>query len=182
MLIHDFETAEIIPEVDQLPEDSIIEFVIEVEQGDSITVEEVESAMQALQRDLVEYAKRYIGTPYRYGATGPKRFDCSGFTSWVFNNFGYDIGRTSRNQSASGEKVELSEVRVGDLMFFSRPRGGKTVGHVGMVIDVNSEDGTLQFIHASTSKGVTVTQFPDSGYFNRRFLHVGRVVDETKLG
>lgn len=148
--------------------------------GDSITQGEVESALSQLQNQLTDYASSFVGTPYRWGATGPKRFDCSGFTSWVFKHFGYDIGRTSRNQSAKGQKIGLDEVRVGDLMFFSRPGTGKNVGHVGMVVDVSPEDGSLKFIHASSRKGVTVQKYPDNGYYQRRFLHVRRVIDEPQ--
>ncbi len=169
------EVVSIFPQDD----DEIVEFEIDAEDG--VTIDEVEQALQALQSDLTDYAKKFLGTKYVWGAKGPKAFDCSGFTGYVFKNFGYDIGPCSRVQATRGEKVDIKDARVGDLMFFSRPGGGKTVGHVGMVIDVDPENGSLKFIHASSKKGVTIQQFPDSGHYNRRFLQVRRVIDDSKL-
>ena len=125
--------------------------------------------------------KKFLGTKYVWGAKGPKAFDCSGFTGYVFKNFGYNIGPNSTTQATRGKKIDIAEARVGDLMFFSRPGTGRRVGHVGVVIETNPEDGTLKFIHASGKKGVTIQQFPDRGYYNRRFLHARRVIDEDNL-
>ncbi len=130
-----------------------------------------------LKEDIVGYASKYLGTRYRSGGKGPAGFDCSGFTSFVFRNFGYELSPTSSQQGLQGESVNIDEVEVGDLMFFSGRRGGKTVGHVGMVIDVDHENGTCKFIHSSTSQGVVVQNFPDGGYYSKRFLHARRVLD-----
>lgn len=132
---------------------------------------------QWLKDGLVSYAKNYLGTRYRHGAKGPNAFDCSGFTSYVFKKFGYQLSPASRMQGTQGVRVDLGNVEVGDLMFFSGRRGGKTVGHVGMVVDVDRENGTLKFIHASTSKGVVIQHYPDGAYYSRHFLHVQRVID-----
>lgn len=153
---------------------------IDVVLPDDVSDDEAEAALRQLQDELTEYARKYLGTRYVWGAKGPNAFDCSGFTGYVFRNFGYDIGANSRIQATRGKKVDIKDARVGDLMFFSRPKGGKTVGHVGMVIDVNP-DGSLKFIHASSRKGVTIQQFPDNGHYNRRFLQVRRVIDENQL-
>lgn len=161
-----------------MPED-FIEYDVDVAPG--ISEEELAEALESFQSELSDYARKFLGTKYVWGAKGPRAFDCSGFTGYVFKNFGYNIGGNSREQATRGQKVDIKEARVGDLMFFSRPRGGKTVGHVGMVIDVDPDNGTLKFIHASTKKGVTIQQFPDSGHYNRRFLQVRRVIDEDKL-
>lgn len=135
------------------------------------------SDKQWLKDGIVSYAKNYLGTRYRHGAKGPKAFDCSGFTSYVFKKFGYQLSPSSRMQCSQGARVDIADVEVGDLMFFSGRRGGSTVGHVGMVIDVNREDGTLRFIHASSSKGVVIQNYPDGAYYSRHFLHVQRVID-----
>lgn len=132
----------------------------------------------ALKSDLVGYAKQYLGTRYRRGGKGPNGFDCSGFTSYVFRNFGYVLSPASRMQGVQGEDVDIADVEVGDLMFFSGRAGGNTVGHVGMVVDVDRENGTCRFIHASSSQGVVIQQFPDGGYYSRRYLHSRRVLAE----
>lgn len=135
---------------------------------------------QWLKDGLVDYAKNYLGTRYRHGAKGPNAFDCSGFTSYVFSKFGYQLSPASRMQGTQGERVDLANVEVGDLMFFSGRRGGSTIGHVGMVIDVDRKNGTLKFIHASTSKGVVIQNYPDGAYYSRHFLHVQRVIDSEQ--
>jgi len=134
------------------------------------------TADEELASEIIEYAASHLGTPYRLGSNGPKSFDCSGFTSYVFKKFDIELSRTSRSQFMQGDKVDLTEIRPGDLMFFAGRRGGKTVGHVGMAVDVN-EDGSIKFIHASTKKGVTYGTFPDDGYYSRRYLGARRVIN-----
>ncbi|MCM1483114.1 MAG: C40 family peptidase [Muribaculaceae bacterium] len=134
-----------------------------------------------LQEKMVEYAKNYLGCRYVHGGKGPKVFDCSGFTSYVYRNFGYSISPASKAQGAQGQRVSLKDAQVGDLMFFSGRAGGKSVGHVGMVVEVNEETGSLKFIHASTKKGVTIQNFPDGKYYSQHFLHVQRIIDQDKL-
>ncbi|WP_290455605.1 C40 family peptidase [Paramuribaculum intestinale] len=140
---------------------------------------EGESTLDRLmQAEMVEYAKRYLGCRYRRGSKGPKAFDCSGFTSHVYGKFGFSLGRASRLQGTQGTKISLEDAKVGDLIFFSGRRVSKsTIGHVGMVIDVDPAKGTLKFIHASCSQGVVVTNYPDGGYYSRRFISVRRVIE-----
>lgn len=132
-----------------------------------------------LKDQLVSYAKSYLGCRYRRGGKGPSAFDCSGFTSFVFRNFGYDLSPASSAQSLQGEHVDLHSAEVGDLMFFSGSRGGKRVGHVGMIIDVDRAKGTVKFIHASSSAGIEIQNFPDNGYYSKRFLSVRRVLNDA---
>ncbi|WP_181781456.1 C40 family peptidase, partial [Pseudonocardia pini] len=89
----------------------------------------------ALQTALAQ-----IGKPYRYGATGPSSFDCSGLTSFAFKNAGVSIPRTSRAQSTVGSPVSKGDLQPGDLVFFYKP-----VSHVAIYI------GNGQVVHASTS-------------------------------
>lgn len=133
------------------------------------------------QSDLVDFAMKYLGSRYRAGGKTPKGFDCSGFTSFVFNNFDITLSPASRLQGKEGKRVSLDELQVGDLMFFSGRRVGNSVGHVGMVIDVDKETGTIKFIHSSSSQGVVITTFPDGGYYSRRYLHSTRVIDDDNL-
>lgn len=117
-----------------------------------------------------------------WGAVGPRNFDCSGFTSYVFRNQGIELPRTSRMQYTQGEKVDRSDLRPGDLMFFSSPRTRKgVVGHVGMVVSVDEESGSVTFIHASTSKGITYQKFPDGGYYSRNYIGAKRVIPDTPV-
>lgn len=130
----------------------------------------------ALINQITEFASKYLGTRYRRGGSDPKAFDCSGFVGYVFRNFGFNLSRSSSSQYREGEKVEKDDLRPGDLMFFSGSAGNKKrVGHVAMVVDVNP-DGSCTFIHASTSQGVVYQNFPDGGYYSRRFIGAKRII------
>lgn len=137
--------------------------------------------VSSFQTDLVNFAKLHLGKKYKPGGKGPYVFDCSGFTSFVFRNFDIKLSPASRLQGQEGTRVNVSDLRVGDLMFFSGRRGGSTVGHVGMVIDVDKETGKVKFIHASTKHGVVIQSFPDGAYYSKHYLHSTRVIDDSKL-
>lgn len=133
-------------------------------------------AMGRLAEEIAQYASQFIGRRYRLGANGPRQFDCSSLMRYIFANSGVELPRTSRMQYRQGEKVDRSDLRPGDLMFFSSPSSGRgRVGHVAMVVDVEP-DGDVTFIHASTSKGVTYQRFPDGGYFSRNYIGARRVL------
>ena len=124
--------------------------------------------------DLINAAKHLIGSRYRSGSSGPKAFDCSGFTSYVFNLMGTRLKRSSREQSTQGEQVDdIRELLPGDLVFFGR---GKRVNHVGIVTSVDSEQGIFQFIHSSTSRGVRIDSYPEDNYWNRHFISGRRIL------
>lgn len=124
--------------------------------------------------DLLSEAHRYIGRPYVHGAKGPKAFDCSGFTSYVYKQFGYNISPASRAQFTLGTKVAKNDLRKGDLVFFTSRSSGKNVGHVGIVVSADNEKGTFKFIHASI-KGVKVSNF--AGYYVPRYLGARRLIE-----
>lgn len=138
-------------------------------------------AHESLTADIISTAKKFLGRPYRFGAKGPKAFDCSGFTGYVFRSNGVNLGCDSRAQAVQGEHVSMADVRPGDLIFFSGRAGGSRVGHVGMVAEVNPENGTMTFIHASTRRGVVMQKYPDGGYYSRHFLKFRRVIGDEKL-
>lgn len=130
---------------------------------------------------MLAYAKTQIGKPYRSGSAGPKSFDCSGFTSYVFHQFGYDLNRDSRSQYRQGEAVSRDDVQPGDLIFFSGRKVSKNVGHVGIVTEVNPITGAIKFIHASISRGVRIDSLNDA-YYSRRFIGIKRVLTPEDLG
>lgn len=75
------------------------------------------------------------GDPYRYGATGPQAFDCSGFTSWVFAHVGEHLPRTSAAQAHATRRISRAAARPGDLVFFT---SGGRVYHVGILASRHS--------------------------------------------
>lgn len=91
---------------------------------------------------VLDYARRFLGVRYTWGGTSPSSgFDCSGFTQYVFRNFGINLPRVSRSQATVGTRVSYSNLRPGDLVFFSSRPGG-TITHVGIYV------GNGNMIHA----------------------------------
>jgi cell wall-associated NlpC family hydrolase len=134
----------------------------------------------ATRDSVVDYAKTFLGTPYKYANASPNSgFDCSGFTWFVFNHFGVDIPRSSRDYMSLGTRVTLETCNKGDIMLFTgTDHRNRTVGHVGIVI--SNRGDSLQFIHASSSDkhyGVVITNYYKSNY-PKRFLGVTSVLPE----
>ncbi len=123
--------------------------------------------------DLLKEARRHMGKPYRHGSKGPSAFDCSGFSSYVYKQFGYDISPSSKAQFLQGEKVDRKNLRSGDLVFFTSRSSRGAVGHVGIVVSADNNTGDFKFIHASI-KGVKISDF--AGYYVGRYLGARRII------
>ena len=119
---------------------------------------------------IVSSAMQHLGTPYIYGGASPKGFDCSGFTMYVYGQYGYSLPHTATGQwqSGLGSRVySIGELQPGDLVFFNDPsrNAGKACSHAGIYV------GGGQFIHysSSRSKGVIISDLT-SGYYNTYFV------------
>ena len=125
--------------------------------------------------NIISFAKTFLGTPYLSSGSSPTGFDCSGFVSYVLGNFGFDIIHSSYGMAEYGKTVKLSEVRPGDLMFFKGSNvNSNRIGHVAMVVEVDPIEG-IKFIHASTSKGITIDRFNGSKYYVPRYITTKRL-------
>ena len=125
------------------------------------------SSSAALGQQIADYALQFVGYPYVYGGSSPSGFDCSGFTSYIYKQFGYSINRTASNQLDNGYAVERSALQPGDLVMFCQYGSTKRASHVGLYI------GNNQYIHASTpGTGVIISDMDDpyvsSGYVGAR--------------
>jgi LysM repeat protein len=123
---------------------------------------------------IINFGKLFLNTPYRFGSPGTSSFDCSGFTSYVYRNFGYNLKRSSAEQAEQFDAVQPEELKTGDLVYFSGRSHSRRVGHVGIVVSKN-DNGTFDFIHAAVHKGVTISN-SDEAYYSRRFVKANRVV------
>lgn len=119
---------------------------------------------------VVQTAKSYVGSNYKYGASGPRKFDCSGFVYFVFSNNNIPIGRTTTEQSQAGQKISINRARPGDLVFFGK---GRKMQHVGLVVAVGN--GKLEIVHSTTSRGVVVEEVYSSPYWSNRLKFAVRV-------
>jgi len=107
------------------------------------------------------------GIPYRNGGTDPKGFDCSGFTQYVFAQYGISIPREVREQFRVGTTVQADQLVAGDLLFFATTDPGAS--HVGISI------GGDEFVHAPSSTGVVRVEHLGSSYWSPRFLGARRI-------
>jgi len=124
------------------------------------------SGNSALTRSILRNAYAMRGVPYVFGGTSPYGFDCSGFTSYVFAQSGIYIPRTADGQYYASRRIPSSSLRPGDLVFFTTYAPGAS--HCGIYV------GNGQFIHASSSQGVTVSSV-FGGYWGERYIGAGRV-------
>lgn len=156
--------------------DDLFSTVPSVEPAKPVIVEKVDSTIDisslAAREQVVEVAKRYIGVPYVWAGNTPEGFDCSGFTGYVMHEVGKDVPRRSSDQFSESHKIKRKNVKQGDLVFFSN---GSGVSHVGIII--SNGDDPLRMIHASTSKGVIVTDIDDSEYWVKRIHGFGSYLD-----
>lgn len=137
----------------------------------------VAEAETRFRKDLLDYAQLYMGLPYRYAGYSPVTgFDCSGFTSYVLAHFKVNVSRSSRAQELEGEKVELSAVQPGDLLFFRRSAASR-VFHVAMVYS-NDENG-ISFIHSCCSKGIAIDNLKSSDYWGAKHVSARRIVQKA---
>jgi hypothetical protein len=119
--------------------------------------------------DVVDVAARFIGRPYVWGAEGPKSFDCSGLTQYVFGEFAVDLPRRAISQSRAGEAVGR-RLQRGDLLFFSTDTRRTLVTHVGIY------EGSGRMIEASKSAGRVRRSNINDAYWVKRFISARRVM------
>jgi len=176
------------PSIDDLPlartypvlENTIISSVVTPERqvrGCVIDIRQPrrQSANTNIANNVEWSAKELLGRKYVWGATGPRTYDCSGFTQKIYRDAGIRIPRVSRDQAKVGQYVSYNNLRKGDMVFFDtkKHRSGK-VTHVGIYL------GNGNFIHASSgAKKIVIFNFNEKSYYKKRFLWGRRVIHST---
>ena len=134
-----------------------------------VTPKAADSNDPAIVARLIDSAYEWLGTPYRYGGTDRSGADCSGFMQRLFADVAdVALPRNSARQAESCHPIDRERLEPGDLVFFNGSRIGADIGHVGLYL------GEERMIHASSSKGVTVSAIT-SQYYAARYCGAGRV-------
>lgn len=123
---------------------------------------------------VIQTAKSYYGTPYKYGGTTRSGMDCSALVFHSFYAVGINLPRMSSAQSEVGQKIKLTEVQPGDLLFFATGKKKNQVSHSGIVTEVTSDN--VRFIHSSTSLGVS-EDYMSNSYWKKAFLFATRILE-----
>lgn len=132
------------------------------------------STSYTIQADkVVDYALKFDGVRYKYGGTTKKGMDCSGLIVTSFDSENIALPRTTGDLSNTGDWIDLKQVTKGDLLFFATQKNSRHVNHVGIV--TNARDGFVEFIHASTSSGVMVSNLAEK-YWYFAFVQARRVI------
>ncbi len=116
---------------------------------------------------LYKTIDEWYGTRYRYGGTTRRGIDCSAFMQVLSNAFGFILPRTAREQFRTLEKIDKSQLKEGDLVFFNT-RGG--ISHVGMFLQNN------KFVHSSSSKGVMISDLCET-YWSGKYRGAARIIN-----
>lgn len=123
----------------------------------------------ASEKTLDSAVEDVLGTPYLWGGTTTKGFDCSGFIQYVFKKLDVTLPRTTKSQAKEGTKVEQEDLRTGDLVFFNTD--GTGISHAGIYM------GDGQFSHSSASKGVQISKLSEK-YYVERYVTARRILSD----
>ena len=124
-------------------------------------------AAGSIGEQIVAFAEQFLGTPYVWAGSSPSGFDCSGFVSYVFKNFGYTVNRTAASMYTNGVAVDKSELQIGDAVFFAS--SSESIGHVGIYI------GDGEFIHCSSGCGYVTISGLEESYYSRMYVGARRI-------
>lgn len=157
---------------DKVPD---IEYEGEMKPSDIVVESDAKESteVRARREEIIKLAKKQIGVPYVWAGNDPKGFDCSGFTSYVLvKSSNKELPRRAIEQYAASKKVKQKNVQQGDLVFFD---SGSGINHVGIIVSGKGEP--LVMIHASSTKGIVITEIEKTDYWLKRLYGFGTFVD-----
>lgn len=123
--------------------------------------------------NIIDYAKTFEGTRYKFGGTTKKGMDCSGLIVTAFKKEDIFLPRTTADLSKRGDWIDVKKVKEGDLVFFATSKNNRRVNHVGIV--TSSRPGHVEFIHASSSRGVMISNLAEK-YWYLAYVQARRVL------
>ncbi|WP_296618420.1 C40 family peptidase [Marivirga sp.] len=121
---------------------------------------------------IIQTARSYTGTPYKWGGVNRSGMDCSGLLFVSFKSADINIPRVSRDQAKTGKKVKFRKLEKGDVVFFAMGKRRRRITHAGLVTEVRGKND-VRFIHASSSVGVVEANIY-TDYYTKKFRKARR--------
>jgi len=131
------------------------------------------SAPKSQAESIIDYAEDFIGVRYKWGGTTKSGMDCSGLIYESFRAHNINLPRISRDMAKRGQKITLKNVHKGDLLFFKTGNRRNSINHVGLIVSIKNNN--IEFIHATSSKGVT-TSWINESYWSKAFYQARRII------
>lgn len=129
----------------------------------------LQHALSSEEQKVLHAARKLLGSPYRFGGTGPDGFDCSGYVLYVFKKaVGFALPRTTQDQMKAGKPISDGNLRPADLVYFRIKE--QKLFHVGIYL------GGQKFIHAPSSAGEVNIQNLDTPYWKERYRGARRLL------
>ncbi|MGO3183667.1 MAG: C40 family peptidase [Aequorivita sp.] len=137
-----------------------------------LDMESEDESPKEIKKEIIDYAKTFQGTKYKFGGMTEAGMDCSGLMCVAFEKENISLPRISRDMAKQGVLVSYKDIEEGDLVFFKTSRRN-VITHVGLVVE--SKKGEVKFIHSSTSAGVIISSLNET-YWKKAFAEVRRVI------
>ncbi len=125
-----------------------------------------------VKQEIIDYAKTFEGTRYKFGGTTGAGMDCSGLVCTAFEKENIRLPRISRDIATKGIPVSLKDIEPGDLVFF-KTSSRNIISHVGLVVE--AKQGDIRFIHSTTRAGVIISSLEET-YWKKAFVEVRRII------
>jgi cell wall-associated NlpC family hydrolase len=135
-------------------------------------IESIEEKILDTRKYIINFAKTFQGTRYKFGGTTDSGMDCSGLVYTAFQQKNISLPRISRDMATKGISISLNDIEAGDLVFF-KTSSRNTINHVGLVVESNH--GEIKFIHSTIRAGVIISSLEES-YWKKAFVEVRRVI------
>lgn len=144
----------------------------ELDMEDEADFEFPEDSPKETKKGIIDFAKTFQGTKYKFGGMSEAGMDCSGLICTAFEKENISLPRISRDMATKGVLISLKDIEEGDLVFFKTSRKN-VISHVGLVVE--AKRGEVKFIHSTTSAGVIISSL-DETYWKKAFVEVRRVI------
>ena len=136
-------------------------------------IEEIEEVKpKEIRENIIDFAKTFEGTRYKFGGTTKAGMDCSGLVYTAFQTENITLPRISRDMATKGILISFKDIEEGDLVFFKTSRKN-AINHVGLVVE--AKRGEVKFIHSTIRAGVIISSM-DEDYWKKAFVEVRRII------